>query len=217
MDEKNLEYAQIFEIPLEGEVKIRKTEFREKKIKTAPKQVKEQKIVTPLKQRLLFYIPFAVLCVLIIGIFAFNIFASDSELNNVIRSAFFTNSSSKQNEQKDNREYNQFNLAVPTLLQFSNNSGVLTITEKGGIYAPEEGVISAVSVENDKYTIEITHNSNLKTIIKGAEYAFGLTGDRVYKYLPVAYTDGGATISFISKDVLLNNYTILNGTIVWAV
>ena len=95
----------------------------------------------------------------------------------------------------------------------------MQITQKGSLYAPCDGeILSVVKMEDGKFSMEIKHNENFKTVLKGIDHAYFTVGDKVYSTIPVGYTDGKDTVMcFYSGDSMISDYTIENGEVVWAV
>lgn len=114
----------------------------------------------------------------------------------------------------DDRLHDAFSLVLPAKSQPECKDGVLVIAEKGGVYAPADGVISAVKAAGDgTYTVEISHSDRFKTVISGASMAFNAVGDTVYRQQPVAYCGGEiqTTVAFFENGTLLTGLKIENG------
>ena len=114
----------------------------------------------------------------------------------------------------DDRLHDAFSLVLPAKSQPECKDGVLVIAEKGGVYAPADGVISKVTAAEDgTYTVEISHSDRFKTVITGASMAFNAVGDTVYRQQPVAYCGGEiqTTVAFFENGALLTGLKIENG------
>lgn len=121
----------------------------------------------------------------------------------------------------DNRNYSEFTAVLPVgnLSSVTVNNGVMTLNEKGSVYAPCKGTVSAVTEgEDGKFTLEITHNEKFKTVFSGIDYAYFTVGSEVFTTVPVGYVSGGATACFIGEDgETITNYTLGENGVVWAV
>lgn len=114
----------------------------------------------------------------------------------------------------DDRLHDAFSLVLPAKSQPECKDGVLVIVEKGGVYAPADGVVSKVTAAEDgTYTVEISHSDRFKTVITGASMAFNTVGDTVYRQQPVAYCGGEiqTTVAFFENGALLTGLKIENG------
>ena len=154
-----------------------------------------------------------IVCVLGCVLFLMNIFWLDANIGDVLKGVFGSGQT-----QTDNRKYTDFNVALPTKADINMTEGALTFSAKGGIYAPYDGVISSVTEEAGKYIVEIKHNDNFKSIIKGADLAFYQVGDSVYKAMPVAYSNGENEISvcFYDGEQLISDCSINDSNaLVW--
>lgn len=160
---------------------------------------------------------------MIIGALAFTIFLTNainpnSGINVFLRSVFGAN----QPVVVDQRTYEDFT-PVLTLDDNSNvmlSDGIMTFSGKGSVYSPCDGKITYITQDGQgKYTLEITHNDNFKTLISGIDYAYANVDDKVYSNVPVGYvTEDGATMCFKSgQGAVISDYSIVDGSVVWAV
>ncbi|MBQ8426257.1 MAG: hypothetical protein IJX16_00635 [Clostridia bacterium] len=161
---------------------------------------------------------FAIIGVLIATIFLTNAFYADSGINVFFKSVFGTN----QTESVDSRTHQDFTpvLAVGKMTDITVDGGVMTFSGEGSVYAPCDGKITSVTRDGSgKYIFEITHSENFKSVISGLDYAYAGLDDTVYANIPVGYVNAdGATMCFKSgEDLVISNYEIIDGSVVWAV
>lgn len=90
---------------------------------------------------------------------------------------------------------------------------------KGALYPVCDGKVTSVEQSDDgKYTITVSHSGIFKTIIRGADFAYCDTGEDVFRYIPVCYVNGGeATVTMYDEDVVVTNFVLENGSIIWSV
>lgn len=156
---------------------------------------------------------FAVIVALVAVIFLTNVFMPSSGINTLIRAAFGT----QEEQAEDVRDYTQFTAESPVRSgETALEDGVMTFSGKGTLYAPCDGIISKIVEDAGKKAVEIEHSKKFKTVISGVDFAYYTVGDTVYQSLPVAFVDGGtATVALYNDGVLVSNYLIDNGNIVW--
>jgi hypothetical protein len=165
----------------------------------------------------------AQLCVvgiLIAAIFLTNAFYPDSGINVFMRGVFGV--SDTEQVVADDRLYNEFapviSISDGTAVEVVD--GVINMSGEGSIYAPCNGkVTSLVLGEDGKYTMEITHSENFKTVLSGIDYAYaGLDGEVFYN-IPVGYTEmGEIEMCFIGENgAAITNYELVDNSVVWAV
>lgn len=160
----------------------------------------------------------AVIGILIATIFLTNATYSDSGLNVFFRNVF----GNTQTEVVDERNFDEF---LPVIAMGDNqgvmlDGGIISFNGKGSVYAPCDGKVSAIQKdENGKFSIEIMHSNNFKSLLTGVEYAYVGLDDTVYANIPVGYLHAdGATMCFTSGDgTLIDNYQIVDNAVVWAV
>ena len=106
----------------------------------------------------------------------------------------------------DTRLKDAFSLTLPTAGEYVIANGVMQFSEKGGVYATENGTVSALTEgEDGTFTMEISHSDLFKTVIAGVSIPFNEVGERVYRAQPVAYGMGETvSVSFYENGVLLN-------------
>ena len=157
-----------------------------------------------------------VIGLLIATIFLTNAIYPDSGVNVFLRGVFGAEST-----YTDQRVYADFapviNLSggeTPTI-----SEGVMTFSGEGAVYSPCDGKISAISkTEDGKFTIEITHSDNFKSLLTGIDYAYAGVNDTVYHNIPVGYVTAGATMCFKGVDgAVISDYQIVDDMVVWAV
>ncbi len=173
------------------------------------------------KKRSKFGIVAIQLCIvgaLIATIFLTNAFVPDSGINTFMRSVFGTT----ETVQTDERLYSEFkpNLLFEGAESAVVEDGVMTFSGKGSIYSPCDGKITLIEAgEDGKYTIEITHSENFKTVFKGVDYAYVSVDDTVFSNIPVGYLlDDQATMCFYGEEgSLITDYSVENNSVIWAV
>jgi hypothetical protein len=163
-------------------------------------------------------VQFAIIGVLLATIFLTNALFTDSGINVFLRGVF----GAEKTQITDNRIYADFSpvIKVDDGASFSiNQNGVMTFSGKGSVYSPCDGVVTAISEQDDgKYTLEITHNKNFKSLLSGIQYAYAGLNDTVYHNVPVGYVDSQATMCFTGvSGAVISNYQIIDDAVVWAV
>ena len=159
----------------------------------------------------------AVVFMLVLTIFMTNAFYTDSGINVFLRSVF---GNTQQQIEVDNRKFDEF---APVLAVGNNQvtvaDGVMTFEGKGSVYSPCDGkVCSIVQGEDGKFTIEIAHSENFKSVLTGIDFAYAGLEDTVYSNIPVGYITSGATMCFMGIDgTVISDYMIENGAVIWAV
>ena len=119
----------------------------------------------------------------------------------------------------DVRTYSDFKVEVPAGATLGEN-GVLTVEKTGSLYTVENGTVDSVSKGQDgKYTMLIRHSDNFFTALSGMDRAYFSEGDKVFKNVPVGYSEGkSASLCFLDGDsVVIANYTVVDNAVVWAV
>ena len=160
----------------------------------------------------------AIIGVLIAGIFLTNALYTDSGLNVFMRSIFSTNTASTI---EDERSYGEFTpvLSTDEGVNVAVSDGVMTFSGQGSVYVPCDGKItSLIQDENGKYTVEITHSKNFKSILSGLDYAYADVLDDVYYNVPVGFIKNNVTMCFYGgNNQMIYDYQIVDNAIVWAV
>lgn len=156
----------------------------------------------------------AVICLLLGVIIFSNLYMEKNGIAAFLNSVF----SSEQNK-SDEREYTSFNAGVPIDGNVTVDGGVMCFAKSGSVYAPCDGKITAITCdENGKYTMEITHSTKFKTVIKGVDYAYHDLGTTVYGNLPIGYSLGeNVELCFYSGESLITDYTVDGDCVVWQV
>lgn len=161
------------------------------------------------------------LCVvgaLIATIFLTNAFVPDSGINTFMKSVFGSASAATADE----RTYSEFkpNLLFEVSESATVEDGIVTFSGKGSLYSPCDGKITLIETgEDGKFTIEISHSENFKTVFKGVDYAYVSMDDTVYSNIPVGYLLGEeATMCFYGEEGnLITDYSVENNSVIWAV
>ena len=139
--------------------------------------------------------------VLVVAILLTNIFWENSGINTLFKKAF-----TPAQTVTDARSYSSFNAQSPSSsLASSVTDGVMTFSGKGALYPVCDGKVTSVEQSDDgKYTITVSHSGIFKTIIRGADFA---------------YCDAGedATVTMYDEDVVVTNFVLENGSIIWSV
>lgn len=161
---------------------------------------------------------------IVIGALIATIFLTSALLPNSGINSFFAGAFGVENNATeplpDNREHEEFTAVLPAknLSMVSLSDGVMTLSGKGSVYAPCKGIVTTVMQGDDgKYTLEIAHNDNFKTVFKGVDYAYFKEGEQVFSTIPVGYVSGGATACFYDEaDEVITDYTLSDKGVVWA-
>ncbi len=142
-----------------------------------------------------------------------NIFWENSGMNRLFKSAF----GDGQTVQMDTRTNVNFNAQSPSgEMEVTLDKGVMVFSGKGSLYPVCDGKVASVVEEDGKYTITLKHSDVFKTVISGVDFVYADQGDDVFKYVPVCYVNGGnAKVSMYNQDVLVTNYVVEGGSIVW--
>lgn len=155
---------------------------------------------------------------LVATIFLTNALYVDSGINVFLRNVFGV----EEVTTVDARKFDEF---APVVAMGDNNGvtvadGVISYSGEGSVYAPCDGVVTGKIVdETGKFTLEITHSTNFKTVLSGVDIAYVELDDKVYGNIPVGYLNAdGATMCFTHGDgTVISNYQIVDGAVVWAV
>lgn len=162
-------------------------------------------------------VQFAVIGALVATIFLTSAINTNSGINVFFRNVFGGDST----QVSDTREYTEF---TPVLSVGEDGltltDGVITFSSSGSVYSSCEGKISSINFgEDGKYSVEIEHSLNFKTIVGGLDFVYGEVGGVVYSNLPVGYASAeGATMCFTNADgSVISDYQIVDNSVVWAV
>ena len=163
-------------------------------------------------------VQFAIIGALVATIFLTNALYVDSGINVFFRNVFRTENTITV----DDRTHADFApvIALGKNASVSVDQGVMTFSGTGSVYAGCDGKVSALTVdENGKYTMEITHSDNFKSVIGGMDFVYASLSDMVYSNIPVGYTKAdGATMCFKGvDDLIISDYQIIDGSVVWVV
>ena len=160
-------------------------------------------------------VQFCVIGLLLATIFLTNAIFTDSGLNTFFRSVFST-----ETQTVDERAYSDF---APVInlgnTPYALENGVITFSGAGSTYSPCDGTVLSVSLsENGKYTMEIAHSNNFKTLVSGLDLVYSKAGESVKANIPVGYVLGdNATICFYDGETVITDFTIDQNSVVWAV
>ena len=192
------------------------TEVKSKRkwFKFRDRAVKDSSVKTEKRKFDIVYAEGIAVFVLIVAILLTNIFWENSGINVAFRRAF-----SSVQTTTDTRSYSSFNAQSPSdSLDSKVESGVMTFSGKGALYPVCDGTVSSIVEEDGKFTLTISHSGVFKTVISGVDFVYCNKGEEVFRYIPVCYLNGGeAKVSMYNEDVLLTNYVLENGSIVWSV
>ncbi|MBE7090968.1 MAG: M23 family metallopeptidase [Clostridiales bacterium] len=145
-------------------------------------RVVENAYLPPRKKRSVGLTLTAVVCALLSFAFLLNAFVFRLDLAGLV-----TGSATLKKE-ADNRLRGEFSLTLPTAGAFVIENGVMQFSDKGGVYATEDGKVTSLTAdETGTYTMEISHSDLFKTVITGVSTPFNKVGDTVYRAQPVAY------------------------------
>ena len=158
----------------------------------------------------------SVIAVLSLGILVTNALMPNSGLNVFFEQVFGTG------ESVDVRTYDEFTLKFhpSNSSSLTLENGVVSIGEVGSIYAPCDGVVVNASLgEDGKYTVEISHSQNFKSVISGLDRVYASKDGKILKNIPVGYlSEGKATVCFYhGDDAVIVNFTLSDDAVVWAV
>ena len=150
----------------------------------------------------------------LIGIIALSsYFIKDSGIN-VFLSHVFGNQQSE--EVKD---YADFSPELFTSTNVTLNDGVMTVSEKGSVYSLCDGVVKSIEVDNNgKYLITVEHSKSFLSSVSGLDYAYCEVGAKVYKKVPLGYSNGeSVSMCFFSDGELFKDFIIDGNNVVWQV
>ncbi len=155
--------------------------------------------------------------VLIVGIFLTNALMPNSAINTLFASIF----KSEAPAQVDERLHSEFTAVLPVEQKenITLTDGVMTISGTGSLYAPCDGeVTSMVKGTDGKYTLEIEHSQNFKTVINGVDMVYANVGEKVFSNIPVGYVNSeGTTMCFYGESgAVITDYTIGDDALLWA-
>lgn len=168
----------------------------------------------PQKRSLIVGVQCAVIGLLVACICLTNAFVKDSAIN-----VFFAQIFKTQSEVVDTRKYDDF---TPTFALSENQAiieeGVMKVSKTGSVYSSLDGTVSFINNDDGKFTIEIMHNDNFKTVFTGLDYVYTEAGATVYGNIPIGFSEqDGYTVCFYNENEMITDYTLSEGQIVWAV
>lgn len=149
---------------------------------------------------------------LIVTILLTNIFWENSGINRIFKNAFGTAATVT-----DTRVNTSFNAQAPSgELEVKVEEGVMEYSGKGSLYPVCDGKVVSVVEEDGKYTVTLKHSDVFKSVISGVDFVYADKGDDVFKYVPVCFVNGGtAKVYMYNSDVLVTNYIVEGGSIIW--
>lgn len=242
---KELEYAQMLEVPVSTVSVVKKKSLFKRK-DTKEEDIKEQ-VVDSVNERMGDYVfsedltetpaekpqstflttikdksgkiliaEIAAACLIAVGIFLTNVFMPTSAINTFIQSLSSAGGTAEAS-------YYDFELtSVVSELSDAevevSAEGVITFTADCAVYPVCDGTLSAVTAEDTGlYTVKIAHTSSFSSIITGLTTVYYSEGDSVAGNIPVGYSSGSSevSVSMYNGGTLLNCY-YLNGAVpVW--
>ena len=188
-----------------------------KQISSADKKRKIRKEKRQNKKSAFLGVQLAIIGALIGIIFLTNSFYPNSALNVVFNSIFGSPA-----EAVAEKTYNEFSpvLSLGDSGEYLLTGGTVSCTTSGTIYPPCSGVISSVTKNNDgKFSMEIEHTSQFKSIISGLDYAYHEVGEKVFDNIPVGYVSGEeVSLCFVNGEgEVITNYQLDGNSVLWAV
>ena len=184
-------------------------------IERAPTLTRKDKIA-----RRVLWGEFAAVCALCAVIFLTNIFVTNSAINTFVRDLW----NGSETEAADTRTYEDFTLS-PVVNEYTDvelavsDTGVMSFTAACSVYAPCDGVVSAVNGDAENgYTIELRHSDSFSTVMSGLTNVYFAVGEDVKRNVPLAYTDGThpVRVTFYEDGTLLNCYTVSEDGLAWS-
>lgn len=236
MNEEELDYAEMLEIPVSTVNVVKKKSIFKRKGKAQPQPQPEDlkdRVVESVNERVGAYVysedlsdykPEPVKTAAItpkdkgsrvvfieavaVALIAIAIFVTNLLVPNTVINTFL-NSFSQETVQEP--AYTEFKLASVTG-DFSDAevsvsaSGVLSFTAEGAVYPISKGTVAKVYAQNGIYTVEVAHTSTFKSVITGLTNVYPAEGTKVAGNIPVGYSDGNAEVRVSMYD----NETLLN-------
>lgn len=149
---------------------------------------------------------------LVVTILLTNIFWENSGINRIFKYTFGTSA-----PVADMRVNTSFNAKAPSgELDVKVEDGVMEYSGKGSLYPVCDGKVVSVVEEDGKYTVTLKHSDVFKSVISGVDFVYADKGDDVFRYVPVCFVNGGtAKVYMYNSDVLVTNYIIEGGSIIW--
>jgi hypothetical protein len=183
----------------------------------------DETMETPKKATFKFSVVGLQLCivgVLVAVIFLTNAFYPQSGINVFMRNVFDGETASV--EKVDERTYQEFAPVIALSDGFTAvmQDGKISVSGVGSVYAPCNGKITSISKgEDGKFSIEVSHSENFKTVLKGLDYAYANQNDQVYFNIPVGYVKQGAVEMCFTDNTgaMITDYQLADGSVVWSV
>lgn len=154
---------------------------------------------------------------LIALILATNAVNPNSGINVFLRTAFGNNPS-----YVDEREYTEFTpvFSVAPSSSTADDSGALTYSHAGSIYATLSGEVSKITLlENGKYEVTLKHSQNFTSTVSGLDFVYQQVGETVTKNLPIGYAKemGVKACFYNATGEVITNYTLDGNSVLWVV
>lgn len=147
--------------------------------------------------------------VLIIGIILTNIFWENSGINVFLKSVFNEESS------VNTATYSSFSACAPSKSgDVVLSDGIMTV-DGGSVYAPCDGIVEKVTLDNGLYTVTVRHSNSFTSVFSNLNYSYLEEGENVYSNIPIGFSKESSLVSLFSNDALLTNYSIDGDYIVW--
>jgi len=217
--EKELDYAEMLEIPVSTvNVVKKKSLFKRKPAKeSAPKDDLKDTVIDSVNERVGAYVypedlsdppapvkaasnkrdkgsvvifcELAAICLIAMAIFLTNVFMPNSVINT------FIGSLSSDNKEIVEPTYSECELS-PVISELSDaevkasENGVLSFTSKGSVYPVYKGKVSSIKKDGELYTVQIAHTSTFKSVITGLTDVYSAEGTQVAANIPFAYSNG---------------------------
>ena len=131
----------------------------------------------------------------------------------MIKSVFGSNGSVVST---DNRAAKELAVNAPSNASaLTLDNGVITFNSASAVYPATDGKVESVTITDGYATVVISHSDVFRTVIENADASYVSVGDDVYAFVPVALAKSGTTVKLFDNNVLVTDYTLANGSIVW--
>ncbi len=182
------------------------------------KLVKNQSSKNKPKRLTLVKVQVAIIGILLAVILLTSAINQNSGINVFMRSVF----APSEVDTVDERLYTEFAPVFSTEQNQINldENGIITTTKTGSIYSSVKGTLeSAVLTDAGTYSVIVKHSENFSSKIDGLKYVYLSVGDVVNTTIPLGYAEEqGVSLCFMGEnDEVITDYTIKDGTVVWAV
>ena len=180
--------------------------------------VKNQSSKNKPKRLTLVKVQVAIIGILLAVILLTSAINQNSGINVFMRSVF----APSEVDTVDERLYTEFAPVFSTEQnQISlDENGIITTTKTGSIYSSVKGTLeSAVLTDAGTYSVIVKHSENFSSKIDGLKYVYLSVGEVVNTTIPLGYAEEqGVSLCFMGEnDEVITDYTITDGTVVWAV